>query len=64
MRAKTVRVVEHGLPDALQTHEILYDAPSAQLLITQMEEGRLLRIGVIDVRTALERRVWRDRPAT
>lgn len=47
-----IRVVEHSLPPALQTHELIYVAGSSEegvsghVLITQMEEGRLLKARV------------------
>lgn len=45
MRAKgmpLVRVVEHGLPPALQTHEMIVQGQF--ILTTQMEEGRLVKL--------------------
>lgn len=46
-----IRVVEHILPPALQTHELCFMPPNSSedagsVLITQMEEGRLLRVVV------------------
>ena len=34
---------KHALPEAQQTHEVLYDPHTQYALISQMEEGRLLR---------------------
>ena len=39
-----VRVIEHGLPEALQTHEMVVDHKSRSILATQMMEGRLLKL--------------------
>lgn len=39
-----IRILEHGLPTALQTHELLVDNESSTILATQMEEGRLVRL--------------------
>lgn len=45
-RAKAVRVLEHALPIAQQTHEVIYDPHTHAVLVTQMEEGRLVKLTI------------------
>ena len=45
-RKVACRVLEHALPQAEQTHEVIYDPHTHSVLISQMEEGRLLRVPV------------------
>ena len=39
-----VRLLEHGLPQAVQTHEMIVDRDSQSVIATQMEEGRLVKL--------------------
>ena len=38
-RPASARLLEHSLPAALQTHEVLYEPRTRTVLATQMEEG-------------------------
>ena len=45
-RPQAIRILEHALPTAQQTHEVLYDPQTHSVLVTQMEEGRLVKLGI------------------
>ena len=53
-RAQAVRVLEHALPLATQSHEVIYDPVTHSVLVTQMEEGRLLRFHIDDATGELD----------
>ena len=53
-RPQAVRVLEHGLPPAAQTHEVIFDPVTNSVLVTQMEEGRLLRFHIDDITGELD----------
>ena len=58
-RPASARLLEHSLPAALQTHEVLYEPRTRTVLATQMEEGRLLRLAVDPATGELSRRSTR-----